>query len=125
MLSVWLVVSGSQQYTSSDNYKKVVLFKCVLTQLKVLTDDADIFFPRCMHLHLTLFSILSAEKVWKKLAYYCVCMEQTLIMSIRRSLTHSALMKYQYNCKNADFYSYLPPTTVLGCQSSYSGVIKK
>jgi len=83
------------------------------------------FFPRCMLLHQTLFSILSAEKVWKKLAYYYVCMEQTLIMSIRRSLTHSALIKYQYDCKNADFYSYLPPTAVSGCQSSYSGVIKK
>jgi len=61
-----------------------------------------------MHLHLTLFSILSAEKVWRKLAYYYVRMEQTLIMSIRRSLSHSALINYQYDCKNADFYSYLP-----------------
>jgi hypothetical protein len=76
-----------------------------------------------MHLHLTLFSILSAEKVWKKLACYYVFMEQTLIMSIRRSLTHSALIKYQYDCKNADLV--IPsPTTVSGCQSSYSGVIK-
>ena len=45
MLSVWLVVSDSQQYTSSDNYKKIVVFKCVLAQLRVLTDDANIFFP--------------------------------------------------------------------------------
>jgi len=43
VLSVWLVVSGPQQYTSSDNYKKIVLFKSVFTQLKVLTDGADIF----------------------------------------------------------------------------------
>jgi len=47
------------------------------------------FFPRSIHCQLTLSSILYAEKVWKKQAFYYVRMEQTLIMSTRRSLIHS------------------------------------
>jgi hypothetical protein len=45
-----------------------------------------VFFPRSIQHHLTLSSISSAEKVWKRQAYYYVHMEQTLTTSIRRSL---------------------------------------